>query len=285
MGTVLNAALETNNNDDIPNSQTEDDDEDEYTLDEVARYLSTLRVTEHDPPTTNPNNNTNNTTTNDEESIFDPTSNDLDQLFTPLDGTNLYSLACKMNHSCVPNVLVRYQVGFGPSHPLVLTCVAIREIPTGDPLCIRYIFTDGNYEEQRKELESYGFEFLFAAAIGMAQVGGGMFVIALQILDCATALGLPIQAVDQLLAYVTHHCDAIKMPPAQCIRTGLWSANHASSLYQLPNYCNPSISEALMNRTLLRPIWFPMPDVTYLELVTNSITDGAKCDIVKKRKG
>jgi hypothetical protein len=36
-----------------------------------------------------------------------------DQVFPPLDGTAFYSLVCKINHSCRPNVMVRYSIGSG----------------------------------------------------------------------------------------------------------------------------------------------------------------------------
>eukprot|EP00814_Leptocylindrus_danicus_P006492 CAMPEP_0116031374 /NCGR_PEP_ID=MMETSP0321-20121206/17470_1 /TAXON_ID=163516 /ORGANISM="Leptocylindrus danicus var. danicus, Strain B650" /LENGTH=791 /DNA_ID=CAMNT_0003506475 /DNA_START=469 /DNA_END=2842 /DNA_ORIENTATION=- len=82
---------------------------------------------------------------------------DMDRLFTPLDGTAVFSLACKMNHSCAPNVLVRYRCGWGEHQPLVLQCIALRDIDEGEELCISYIRSDGSLEERREALQNYGF--------------------------------------------------------------------------------------------------------------------------------
>ena len=82
---------------------------------------------------------------------------DLDQCFTPMDGTAMFSLACKMNHSCSPNVLVRYRCGWGQSRPLVLQCVAIRRISIDEELCISYIQCDAPLSERQEALENYGF--------------------------------------------------------------------------------------------------------------------------------
>uniref|UniRef100_A0A7S1BXH0 SET domain-containing protein n=1 Tax=Corethron hystrix TaxID=216773 RepID=A0A7S1BXH0_9STRA len=71
---------------------------------------------------------------------------DLDLLFPPLDGMALFATACKMNHDCDPNVMVRYVVlesgdfyGKEDDGGVVLEAVAIREVAEGEELCISYI--------------------------------------------------------------------------------------------------------------------------------------------------
>jgi hypothetical protein len=86
---------------------------------------------------------------------------DLDHIFAPLDGIAMFSIACKMNHSCQPNVIVRYaKVGW--YRPLTLQCVAIREIQKGEELCISYIDLSADsavmqIQDRWRQLESYGF--------------------------------------------------------------------------------------------------------------------------------
>jgi hypothetical protein len=84
---------------------------------------------------------------------------DLNTLFTPLDGTAMFSLTCKMNHSCRPNAMVRYVNGWGSTRPLVLQCVALRDIDEGEELCISYIDGEEHLDvaERRQVLENYGF--------------------------------------------------------------------------------------------------------------------------------
>ncbi len=84
-------------------------------------------------------------------------SSGFDSVFPPLDGTALFSTACKMNHSCIPNVFVQYRGGWGQQRPLVLECVAVRDIQPGEELCISYVDCDLDTEERRQELLNYGF--------------------------------------------------------------------------------------------------------------------------------
>ena len=109
-------------------------------------------------------NDTNDILTSEEEGEGD----DLDALFSPLDGTAMYSNVCKMNHSCNPNILVRYsnsisggnsKIGtrWGKQFPLVVQGIALRDIKEHDELCISYIQNDKCVAERQLELESYGF--------------------------------------------------------------------------------------------------------------------------------
>ena len=97
---------------------------------------------------------------------------DMDRLFTPLDGTAIFSLACKMNHSCAPNVLVRYRCGWGEYQPLVLQCIALRDIDEGEELCISYIRSDGPLEARQDALQNYGFRCECSKCKEDSNVGG-----------------------------------------------------------------------------------------------------------------
>jgi SET domain len=83
---------------------------------------------------------------------------DLDTIFNPLDGTAMYALCCKMNHSCDPNVVVLYKTGgWGPLHPLVAHAVALRDIQEGEELCISYIDSGAPLEKRQEAVAHYGF--------------------------------------------------------------------------------------------------------------------------------
>lgn len=78
-----------------------------------------------------------------------------DTLFPPLDGTGFYMTTCKINHSCDPNVFVRYN-----QHPmmgLVLELVAIRDIQEGEELLQSYIDQAQSKVKRQKALRDYGF--------------------------------------------------------------------------------------------------------------------------------
>ena len=102
----------------------------EYTNDEICKFLSTLNMNEQ------------------------AETNDLDELFPPLDGTAMYAMACKMNHSCDPNVAALY---FNTTQPLVAHCVALRDIDEGEKLCISYIASNESLSEWQEALANYGF--------------------------------------------------------------------------------------------------------------------------------
>jgi hypothetical protein len=60
-----------------------------------------------------------------------------DGIFTPLDGTALFSMLCKINHSCDPNVRVRYV--FTREHGMVAQLVALKDIKPDAELLQSYI--------------------------------------------------------------------------------------------------------------------------------------------------
>lgn len=60
-----------------------------------------------------------------------------DGIFTPLDGTALFSMLCKINHSCDPNVRVKYV--FTREHGMVARLVALRDIDPDEELLQSYI--------------------------------------------------------------------------------------------------------------------------------------------------
>lgn len=111
-------------------------DHSEYTTDELCHFLAGLEMDEQ------------------------VQHNDLDDVFTPLDGTAMYATACKMNHSCSPNVVVLYkqQRSNDAQMPLVAYCVALRDIQEGEELCISYIDSSVSYSERQEALANYGFQ-------------------------------------------------------------------------------------------------------------------------------
>lgn len=76
-------------------------------------------------------------------------------LFPPLDGTALYALICKMNHSCEPNCRVQY-VG-GHQQPLRAQLIALRPIGPGEELRQSYIDQNLSYSDRQRALSDYGF--------------------------------------------------------------------------------------------------------------------------------
>jgi len=135
-----------------PNGQ---DGEWDYSVDEIATYLSSLFI---DEDGTVKDQAGAATTDNGEEQVRDTQGDDLDYIFPPLDGTAMYATVCKMNHSCDPNVIVLYKrQGWGSRHPLTAYCVALRDIAPGDELTISYIDLQDSYIERQAALENYGF--------------------------------------------------------------------------------------------------------------------------------
>lgn len=65
----------------------------------------------------------------------------IDRLFPPLDGTAFYSLICRINHSCDPNVIVKYNVSEMAAfrEPLQGKLYALRDIHPGEELVQSYI--------------------------------------------------------------------------------------------------------------------------------------------------
>lgn len=105
----------------------------DYSNDEIAVFLACLSMEE-----------------------FSTDGDDLDALFNPLDGTAMFSTACKMNHSCDPNVVVLYRTrNWG--EPLAAHMVAVKDICAGEELCISYIEAWETLENRTKALADYGF--------------------------------------------------------------------------------------------------------------------------------
>jgi Proteins containing SET domain len=152
----------TSNNENILDNEADDND---YSVDDIASFLSGLYLEEQGMPVTREINSESNIDdcNDDGEQVGD----DLDLLFTPLDGTCMFHITCKMNHSCTPNVIARYSYScsgggefarWGQDFPLVVQCVAIKDILQGEELCISYINHDAPFEERQKELSHYGFK-------------------------------------------------------------------------------------------------------------------------------
>ena len=128
-----------------------------YSVEDIAEFMSGLNIDEEGLSTN---------TKADEGHGEEGAGDDLDTVFTPLDGTCMYYTACKMNHSCEPNVVARYNYScssggqlarWGNDFPLVLQCVALRDMKAGEELCISYIKSDAPLEERQNELSNYGF--------------------------------------------------------------------------------------------------------------------------------
>lgn len=64
-------------------------------------------------------------------------TNGIDALVPPLDGTSFYATICKINHSCCPNVIVKYAIR--PDVGLVAELTALRAIEAGEELVQSYI--------------------------------------------------------------------------------------------------------------------------------------------------
>lgn len=140
-------------------SDTEQQNDWDYSVDEIASFLASLRIDEdgsvRDVFGQQPDDDDDDDQQEEELHEFD----DLDDLFPPLDGTAMYSIACKMNHSCDPNVVLIYKrrAGWGQCHPLTAYCVALRDISEGDELTISYINSNESYEKRQESLVNYGF--------------------------------------------------------------------------------------------------------------------------------
>ncbi|KAG5186832.1 hypothetical protein JKP88DRAFT_308474 [Tribonema minus] len=97
---------------------------------------------------------------------------DADALFTPLDGTALYSLICCMNHSCDPCCEIKYVGGAGAANPLRAAIVAKRDIAAGEELFQSYIDAAAPLSERAAALEEYGFACDCARCAADAAGGG-----------------------------------------------------------------------------------------------------------------
>ena len=71
----------------------------------------------------------------------------------PLEGTALYSAACRANHACAPSCDVVYEDG----GPLRVALVAARDIREGEELTISYVDSDQDAVDRRAATADYGF--------------------------------------------------------------------------------------------------------------------------------
>eukprot|EP01034_Spumella_vulgaris_P021362 gene21361-27392_t len=79
----------------------------------------------------------------------------LENIFPPLDGTAFYSLICQINHSCDPNVLVKYAV---TELGLVAQLHALRAIAPEEEFVQSYIDQHMSFKKRQKALADYGFK-------------------------------------------------------------------------------------------------------------------------------
>jgi hypothetical protein len=127
-----------------------DDEQWDYSKDDIAAFLSTLFIDE--------DGSVRDTQDGDDALQRDTTGDDLDYIFPPLDGTAMYALTCKMNHSCDPNVIVLYKrTDYGSQHPLAVFVVALKAIAAGEELTISYIDKSDGYTSRQEALQNYGF--------------------------------------------------------------------------------------------------------------------------------
>lgn len=157
---VMNDGKQNDSNEQVALSDAEEWD---YSLDEIATFLSNLYMKEEysmrqAQSSTNSSSKILSIVDDDEDETQE--GDDLDVLFPPLDGTAMYALACKMNHSCNPNVILVYkrQSGWGRQHPLTAFCIALRDISEGEELTISYIDVHLSLAERQASLTNYGFE-------------------------------------------------------------------------------------------------------------------------------
>ena len=154
--------LEMDSNDNDNNSQGDEnileennDEQNEmkehlnYTVDEISDFFKGIEES--------------NQMNDDEAGVWDENMKDeqdeLDNIFTPYDGTAMYSITCKMNHSCIPNIIAQYEDGkWGQNYPCVVSCISLRDIAEGEELCISYVDSELDFEERQAALANYGFD-------------------------------------------------------------------------------------------------------------------------------
>lgn len=73
----------------------------------------------------------------DQIESLEPIIEEVSGEFTHCEGSGLYRLHSKINHSCVPNAVVQF-----PDNSSELQVVAIRQIEQGEEICISYVELD-----------------------------------------------------------------------------------------------------------------------------------------------
>ena len=162
--------VDSNNNNDDNIAMDSDGRKKLLSHNDIALRLSKLYINEDfSVNDTNPDSDSNPSTSSANHSMlaadsmesvmYNTDGDDLDLLFPPLDGTAMYSIACKMNHSCHPNVILLYRrrSQIGAAYPLVALVVALRNIVPNEELTISYINANAPYHERQKDLQNYGF--------------------------------------------------------------------------------------------------------------------------------
>ena len=76
-------------------------------------------------------------------------------IIQPLDGTAFYLNICKINHSCAPNMYVKY--ASSADHGVCAEVISLRDIAEGEELLQSYIDQTLVYEERQSSLADYGF--------------------------------------------------------------------------------------------------------------------------------
>lgn len=79
-----------------------------------------------------------------------------DTLLPPLDGTAFYFNICRVNHSCDPNVIVKYISD--PDCGLMAAMTVLRPIQAGEELLQSYVEQSLPFLERKNALDEYGFE-------------------------------------------------------------------------------------------------------------------------------
>lgn len=124
---------------DVSDDDNDDNEDDNDDNDEINN------INEENKETNDKNNNQS-TNSNDTQPQQNPSYQALQEiiestgeenLYPPLDGTSFYKTICRINHSCVPNVMVRYI-----SHPAYGLCaemVTLKDIEENEELVQSYI--------------------------------------------------------------------------------------------------------------------------------------------------
>eukprot|EP00939_MAST-03C_sp_MAST-3C-sp1_P003748 g3748.t1 len=86
------------------------------------------------------------------------------ELFPLCTGTAMFSIACMLNHSCAPNVSLRWRND--PCDRLCMELYAIRNVARDEELCYSYIDENLSYVDRQSALADYGFTCIRLSGIG-----------------------------------------------------------------------------------------------------------------------
>lgn len=143
------------NDDDEPNDAAISDDDEDNVEEDDDENLDSKEATAVASTITESMNQSSN---NSKQAIlqFIEESGGSDTMFPPLDGTGFYMTTCKINHSCDPNVYVRFV--HHQDLGLVLELVALKNIAEGEELIQSYIDQTLPKQNRQKALRDYGFQ-------------------------------------------------------------------------------------------------------------------------------